>query len=88
MLKRAPSEEKMEEIPVDWDHIDGIYKEDRPSSSVNFRDSRSPTVTMLSSPLVPFSPIDNSATITSTQSPVVGPDVLTTKPDAVDENLK
>ncbi|KAI9273810.1 hypothetical protein EDC94DRAFT_644130 [Helicostylum pulchrum] len=86
--KRAPSEEKMEEIPVDWDHIDGIYKEDRPSSSVNFRDSRSPTVTMLSSPLVPFSPIDNSATITSTQSPVVGPDVLTTKPDAVDENLK
>ncbi|KAI9273811.1 hypothetical protein EDC94DRAFT_689831 [Helicostylum pulchrum] len=86
--KRASSEEKMEEMPVDWDHIEGIYKEDPPGSSVNFRDSRSPTGTMLSSRQVPFSSVDHHVTRTSTQSPVVVPDVYTAKPDAVEKNLR
>ncbi|KAG2230227.1 hypothetical protein INT48_002097, partial [Thamnidium elegans] len=92
--KRASSEEKMEgkmeEMPVDWDHIEGIYKEDRPTSSLNIRHSRSPTVTVLSSPAVttlsspqlPFSPMYNDATITSTQVSILVPDISTTKPDA------
>lgn len=78
----------MKEMFVDWDHIEGLYKEDSPASSVNIPDSISPTVTMLSSRQVPFSPTDNNATTTSIQSPVVVLDVCITKPDAVDEHRK
>ncbi|GAA5811627.1 hypothetical protein MFLAVUS_005067 [Mucor flavus] len=78
----------MEEMPVDWDHIEDIYKEDPSCSSVNFRDSRSPTLTMLSSPQVPFSLIDNNAIITPTRSPIVATDACITKPDAADKHLK
>lgn len=71
----------MEELEVDWDHIDGEYREEPPIPTAFVEDMRNPTSTVVSAIQVPSSlvekpnqPFNFSPTLVADKS-LIKPDV-------------
>jgi hypothetical protein len=97
--KNRAAEGKEKELEVDWDRIEGEFKEMAPPAipphqSVEEGSRKSPTSTMVDTTItsaiqVPFSPVDHHQRLrASIYSPSLAPDMNIIKPDYSDKAIE
>lgn len=87
-MRGAAAKEKMQELEVDWDHIDTGYREEPAVLGTYYRDSMSPSSTMVSTPQVPSFVVDHKVIRKSMYSPALAPEINLSKPDGCDELIE